>query len=74
MTSTMMQEIVDDWREWRYDIIELNTATWSQRDEEKINAITAILEEQLESQKAMDKNDWEANNKTNAQQRFLCRV
>jgi len=67
MTSTMMQEIVDDWREWRYDIIELNTATWSQRDEEKINAITAILEEQLESQKAMDKNDWEANNKTNAQ-------
>jgi|TARA_R100000541_G_scaffold19107_1_gene29109 hypothetical protein len=57
MTSTMMQEIVDDWREWRYDIIELNTATWSQRDEEKINAITAILEEQLESQKAMDKND-----------------
>ena len=74
MTSTMMQEIVDDWREWRYDIIELNTATWSQRDEEKINAITAILEEQLESQKAMDKNDWEANNKTNAQQRFLCRI
>tara|TARA_B100000780_G_scaffold233190_1_gene173309 strand:+ start:1371 stop:1544 length:174 start_codon:yes stop_codon:yes gene_type:complete len=57
MTSTMMQEIVDDWREWRYDIIELNTATWSQRDEEKINAITAILEEQLESQKAIDKND-----------------
>ena len=74
MTSTMMQEIVDDWREWRYDIIELNTATWSQRDEEKINAITAILEKELESQKAMDKNDWEANNKTNAQQRFLCRV
>ena len=74
MTSTMMQEIVDDWREWRYDIIELNTATWSQRDEEKINAITAILEKELESQKAMDKNDWETNNKTNAQQRFLCRI
>ena len=74
MTSTMMQEIVDDWREWRYDIIELNTATWSQRDEEKINAITAILEEQLESQKAMDKNDWEANNKTNVKQRLLYRV
>ena len=51
MTSTMMQEIVDDWRESRYDIIELNTATWTQRDEHKLNAITVILEEQLKLQK-----------------------
>jgi len=51
MTNKMMQEIVDDWREWRYDILELNTATWTQRDEQKLNAITNILEEQLELQK-----------------------
>ena len=47
MTETMMKEIVEDWREWRYDIIELNNATWTQRDEHKLNAITAILDEQL---------------------------
>jgi|TARA_R110000824_G_scaffold270707_1_gene459218 hypothetical protein len=50
MTETMMKEIVEDWREWRYDIIELNNATWTQRDEQKLNAITNILEEQLELQ------------------------
>ena len=48
----MMKEIVEDWREWRYDIIELNNATWTQRDEHKLNAITAILDEQLEHMKA----------------------
>ena len=53
----MMKEIVEDWQSWRYDIIELNNSTWTQRDESKLNAITAILEEQLESQKAIDKND-----------------
>ena len=55
MTETMMQEIVDDWKDWKYDIIELNNSTWTQRDEHKLNAITAILEEQLEWQKAADK-------------------
>jgi hypothetical protein len=52
MTETMMKEIVEDWREWKYDIIELNNATWTQRDEHKLNAITAILDEQLEHMKA----------------------
>lgn len=55
MTETMMQEIVDDWKDWKYDIIELNTATWTQRDEHKLNAITAILEEQLKLQKEIDR-------------------
>ena len=48
----MMKEIVEDWREWKYDIIELNNATWTQRDEHKLNAITSILDEQLEHMKA----------------------
>jgi hypothetical protein len=51
MTETMMKEIVEDWQSWKYDIIELNNSTWTQRDESKLNAITAILEEQLELQK-----------------------
>ena len=50
----MMKEIVEDWQSWRYDIIELNNSTWTQRDESKLNAITAILEEQLELQKTID--------------------
>ena len=55
MTETMMQEIVEDWQSWKYDIIELNNSTWTQRDEHKLNAITAILEEQLELQKEIDR-------------------
>ena len=53
----MMKEIVEDWQSWRYDIIELNNSTWTQRDESKLNAITEILEEQLELQKEINKND-----------------
>ena len=55
MTETMMKEIVEDWQSWKYDIIELNNSTWTQRDESKLNAITAILEEQLELQKEINK-------------------
>ena len=51
----MMKEIVEDWQSWKYDIIELNNSTWTQRDESKLNAITAILEEQLELQKKIDR-------------------
>jgi len=55
MTERMMKEIVEDWQSWKYDIIELNNSTWTQRDESKLNAITAILEEQLELQKEIDR-------------------
>ena len=55
MTETMMKEIVEDWQSWKYEIIELNNSTWTQRDESKLNAITAILEEQLELQKEIDR-------------------
>ena len=51
----MMKEIVEDWQSWKYDIIELNNSTWTQRDEHKLNAITAILEEQLKLQKERNK-------------------
>ena len=49
----MMQEILEDWNSWKYDIIELNNSTWTQRDQSKIDMITAILVEQLQLQKAI---------------------
>jgi hypothetical protein len=48
MTEEMMQEILDDWNSWKYDIVELNNSTWNTLD-----MITAILEEQLQLQKAI---------------------
>ena len=47
MTEQMMQEIIDDWQSWKYDIIELNNSTWTQRDERKLELIGSILAEQL---------------------------
>ena len=55
MDQKMMQEILDDWNSWKYDIVEINTSTWDQRDQSKLDKITAILEEQLEWQKAADR-------------------
>ena len=55
MTSEMLQEILDDWESWKYDIYESNKSTWTQRDDSKVDVITDILNEQLASQKAADK-------------------
>ena len=43
----MMKEILDDWQSWKYDIIELNNSTWTQRDERKLELIGSILAEKL---------------------------
>jgi hypothetical protein len=55
MTSEMLQEILDDWESWKYDIYESNKSTWTQRDDSKVDVITDILKEQLAWQKAADK-------------------
>tara|TARA_R110002012_G_scaffold7427_4_gene34822 strand:- start:400 stop:570 length:171 start_codon:yes stop_codon:yes gene_type:complete len=55
MTEEMIKEILEDWKSWKYDIIELNNSTWTQRDEHKLNTITAILEEQLAWKKAANR-------------------
>ena len=55
MTEEMMQEILDDWNSWKYDIQDMNKSEWNQRDQSKLDKITAILEEQLSWQKATDK-------------------
>ena len=55
MTETMMQEIVDDWKDWKYDIIDINKADWTQRDQSKLDTITVILENELKVQKAINR-------------------
>ena len=49
----MMKAILEDLHRWKYDIIELNNSTQNTRDQSKLDTITAILEEQLELQKAV---------------------
>ena len=55
MDKKMMQEILDDWISWKYDIIDCNISTWNQRDQSKLDKITAILEEQLELEKTKER-------------------
>ena len=55
MDSKMMQEILDDWNSWKYDIQDMNKSEWTQRDQSKVEKITAILEEQLDWQKAKER-------------------
>ena len=55
MDSAMMQEILDDWNSWKYDIQDMNKSEWTQRDQSKVEKITAILEEQLAWQKAKER-------------------
>tara|TARA_Y100000592_G_scaffold63551_1_gene99064 strand:+ start:157 stop:321 length:165 start_codon:yes stop_codon:yes gene_type:complete len=47
MTEQMMQEILDDWMSWKYDIWEANTTTWTQRDDSKVHMIGVILQEKM---------------------------
>ena len=51
MTENMMQEILDDWMSWKYDIIEMNNSEWTVRDESKLNMIGVILEEKMKELK-----------------------
>ena len=49
----MMQEILDDWNSWKYDIQDMNKSEWNTRDQSKLDMIKEILEEQLQLQKAI---------------------
>ena len=55
MNDSMKKEILAKWNEWKYDLWESNKNNWTQRDDSKVDAITAILEEQLAWQKAADR-------------------
>ena len=53
MTEEMMQEILEDWNNCKYDIQDMNKSEWGNRDQSKLDMITVILEEQLKLQKAI---------------------
>ena len=53
MTEEMMKEILEDWNSWKYHIQDMNKSEWNTRDQSKLDMITAILEEQLQLQKAI---------------------
>ena len=55
MTEDMMQEILEDWNSWKYDIQDMNKSEWNTRDQSKLDKITAILEEQLELEKTKER-------------------
>ena len=47
MTENMMQEIIDNWNSWKYDIWEANKSTWNTRDNSKLEMIGDILQEKM---------------------------
>ena len=53
MDDKMKKEILDSWNSWKYDIQDMNRSDWNTRDQSKLDMITAILEEQLQLQKAV---------------------
>jgi len=55
MDKKMMQEILDDWNSWKYDIQDMNKSEWNTRDQSKLDKITAILEEQLKLEKTKER-------------------
>ena len=54
MDKKMMEEILEDWNSWKYDIQDMNKSEWNTRDQSKLDKITAILEEQLELEKTKE--------------------
>ena len=53
MNEGMMQEIIDDWMSWKYDILDMNKSEWNalSRDQSKLDMISIILEEKLKQMK-----------------------
>jgi len=51
MNEGMMQEIINDWISWKYDIQDMNKSTWNTRDQSKLDMISIILEEKLKQMK-----------------------
>ena len=43
MNEGMMQEIIDDWMSWKYDILDMNKSEWNSRDQSKLDMIGVIL-------------------------------
>ena len=47
MNEQMKKDILDKWREWKYDIWESNKTSWNQRDQSIAEMIDQILLKEL---------------------------
>ena len=47
MDKKMMQEILDDWNSWKYDILDMNKSDWSKDDQGILETIEQILNDEL---------------------------
>ena len=54
MNEQMKKDILDKWREWKYDIWESNKTSWNQRDQSIAETIDHILLKELDDRKAND--------------------
>ena len=54
MNDQMRKDILDKWREWKYDIWESNKIDWNQRDQAIAEKIDQILLKELDDRKAND--------------------
>ena len=54
MNEQMKKDILDKWREWKYDIWESNKTSWNQRDQSIAETIDQILLKELDDRKAND--------------------
>ena len=54
MNEQMKKDILDKWREWKYDIWESNKTSWNQRDQSIAEMIDQILLKELDDRKAND--------------------
>ena len=49
MNEQMKKDILDKWREWKYDIWESNKTSWNQRDQSIAEMIDQILLKELKN-------------------------
>ena len=49
MNEQMKKDILDKWREWKWDIWESNKNTWNQRDQSIAETIDQILLTELKN-------------------------
>ena len=54
MNEQMKKDILDKWREWKYDIWESNKTSWNQRDQSIAETIDQILLKELDDRKTND--------------------
>ena len=54
MNDQMKKDILDKWREWKWDIWESNKNNWTQRDQSIAETIDQILLKELDDRKTND--------------------